>query len=202
MKRAHKYRFNPTPDQDEQLVRTFGCAGLVYSKALEERTRAYALEGRRVFYAESSAALTAWKRSGAYDSLPEVSSVPRLQVLQHLRAAFASFFAKRAGYPAFRSRKESAGVGGVHPPGHPAARPPDDGRGGPAAQAATSAVTTTRAASAAGRRILWLAAGAAAGLGSLDTVAIARASTRGAAGMAAARNAPAAPAGAASPATR
>ncbi|MGW4967538.1 helix-turn-helix domain-containing protein [Nonomuraea sp. NPDC004186] len=138
MKRAHKYRFNPTPDQDEQLVRTFGCAGLVYSKALEERTRAYALEGRRVFYAESSAAPTAWKRSGAYDSLPEVSSLPRLQVLQHLRAAFASFFAKRAGYPAFRSRKESAGVGGVHPPGHPAARPPDDGRGGPAAQAATS----------------------------------------------------------------
>ncbi|MFB9966391.1 RNA-guided endonuclease InsQ/TnpB family protein, partial [Sinosporangium siamense] len=64
-------------------------------------------EGRRVSYVESSAALTAWKRSGDFDFLCEVSSVPLQQALRHLQAAFTNFFAKRAGYPVFKSRKKS-----------------------------------------------------------------------------------------------
>lgn len=56
---------------------------------------------------ESSAALTAWKRSGEFDFLFEVSSVPLQQALRHLQAAFANFFAKRAKYPTFKSRKKS-----------------------------------------------------------------------------------------------
>ncbi len=107
VKRAYKYRFHPTPGQAAELARTFGCVRLVYNKALEERTRAYRLEGRRVSYAESSAALTAWKRDGDHDFLSQVSSVPLQQTLRHLQAAFANFFAKRARYPAFKSRKRS-----------------------------------------------------------------------------------------------
>ncbi|TDE36480.1 transposase, partial [Nonomuraea mesophila] len=79
VKRAYKYRFYPTPEQAEELARTFGCVRLVYNEALEERTRAYTLQGRRVSYVESSARLTAWKRSGEYDFLFEVSSVPLQQ---------------------------------------------------------------------------------------------------------------------------
>ncbi|MEU8251592.1 helix-turn-helix domain-containing protein [Nonomuraea sp. NPDC048916] len=60
---GYKYRFYPTPEQVEELARTFGCVRLVYNKALQERARAYRLEGRGVSYAESSAALTALKRS-------------------------------------------------------------------------------------------------------------------------------------------
>ncbi|QYC43344.1 putative transposase [Nonomuraea coxensis DSM 45129] len=107
MKRAYKYRFHPTSEQAEELVRTFGCVRLVYNKALEERTRAYRLEGRGVSYAESSAALTAWKKTPELAFLCEVSSVPLQQTLRHLQAAFANFFAKRAKYPAFKSRKRS-----------------------------------------------------------------------------------------------
>ncbi|MER5337827.1 helix-turn-helix domain-containing protein, partial [Micromonospora sp. NPDC002717] len=44
MKRAYKYRFYPTGEQAEQLNRTFGCVRLVYNKALEMRTRAYATQ--------------------------------------------------------------------------------------------------------------------------------------------------------------
>ncbi|MEO3796771.1 transposase, partial [Nonomuraea sp. B10E15] len=100
VKRAYKYRFYPTPGQAEELARTFGCVRLVYNKALEQRTRAYTMEGRRVSYVESSAKLTEWKRSGDYDFLFEVSSVPvpLQQALRHLQAAFANFFAKRARY--------------------------------------------------------------------------------------------------------
>lgn len=107
VKRAYKYRFYPTPEQAEELARTFGCVRLVYNKALEERTRAYTLEGRRVSYVESSAKLTEWKRGGEYDFLSEVSSVPLQQALRHLQTAFANFFAKRAKYPTFKSRKKS-----------------------------------------------------------------------------------------------
>ncbi|WP_204286412.1 helix-turn-helix domain-containing protein, partial [Microbispora amethystogenes] len=63
VKRAYRYRFYPTPEQASELARTFGCVRLVYNRALEERSRAYALEGRRVSFAESSALLTAWKRT-------------------------------------------------------------------------------------------------------------------------------------------
>ncbi|MEV8632631.1 RNA-guided endonuclease TnpB family protein [Streptosporangium sp. NPDC051023] len=107
VKRAYRYRFHPTPEQASELARTFGCVRLVYNKALEERTRAHRLHGRRVSYAESSAALTAWKRGGEYGFLSEVSSVPLQQALRHLQAAFTNFFAKRAGYPVFKSRKRS-----------------------------------------------------------------------------------------------
>lgn len=107
VKRAYKYRFYPTPEQAEELARTFGCVRLVYNKALEERTRAYTQEGRRVSYVETSAMLTAWKRTEELAFLNEVSSVPLQQALRHLQAAFANFFAKRAKYPAFKSRKRS-----------------------------------------------------------------------------------------------
>ncbi|MBB5083551.1 putative transposase [Nonomuraea endophytica] len=107
VKRADKYRFYPTPEQAGELARTFGRVRLIYNKALAERTRAYTIEGRRVSYVESSARLTEWKRSGEFDFLLEVSSVPLQQALRHLQTAFANFFAKRARYPAFKSRKKS-----------------------------------------------------------------------------------------------
>jgi putative transposase len=107
VKRAFRYRFYPTPGQADELARTFGCVRLVYNKALEERTRAYTLHGRKVSYAESSAALTGWKRTEDLAFLNRVSSVPLQQALRHLQAAFAGFFAKRAGYPRFKSRKHS-----------------------------------------------------------------------------------------------
>ncbi|GAA3470299.1 RNA-guided endonuclease TnpB family protein [Nonomuraea roseola] len=107
VKRAFKYRFYPTPEQAAELARTFGCVRLVYNKALEERTRAYTQQQRRISYVESSAALTEWKRTEELCFLSEVSSVPLQQALRHLQAAFANFFAKRAKYPSFRSRKKS-----------------------------------------------------------------------------------------------
>nr|WP_248961376.1 transposase [Sphaerisporangium perillae] len=107
VKRALKFRFYPTSGQAEELARTFGCVRLVYNKALEERTRAYRLHGKGLSYEESSAALTGWKRTEELGFLGEVSSVPLQQALRHLQAGFANFFAKRARYPVFKSRKRS-----------------------------------------------------------------------------------------------
>ncbi|WP_326750957.1 transposase [Streptomyces hirsutus] len=107
VKRTFKYRFYPTGEQAEELSRTFGCARLVYNKALEERTAAWYGEQRRISYVQSSAALTEWKKTEELAFLTEVSSVPLQQALRHLQAAFANFFAKRAKYPRFKSKKKS-----------------------------------------------------------------------------------------------
>ncbi|MFI8076108.1 RNA-guided endonuclease InsQ/TnpB family protein [Streptomyces sp. NPDC086033] len=107
VKRAFKYRFYPTGEQAAELSRTFGCVRLVYNKALEERTRAWYGEQRRISYVQSSAALTQWKKTAELAFLAEVSSVPLQQALRHLQTAFGNFFARRAKYPRYKSRKKS-----------------------------------------------------------------------------------------------
>ncbi|MEU5894263.1 transposase [Streptomyces sp. NPDC047461] len=107
VKRAFKYRFYPTGGQAAELSRTFGCVRLVYNKALEDRTRAWYGEQRRISYVQSSAALTQWKKTGELAFLAEVSSVPLQQALRHLQTAFGNFFAQRAKYPRYKSRKKS-----------------------------------------------------------------------------------------------
>ena len=107
VKRAFKYRFYPTPEQAEELVRTFGCVRFVYNRALQDRVDAWHGEQRRISYAESSARLTEWKRSTELAFLSEVSCVPLQQAIRHLQEAFGNFFAKRTKYPRFKSKKKS-----------------------------------------------------------------------------------------------
>lgn len=107
VKRAYRYRFYPTEAQRHELLRTFGCVRKVYNLALEARARAWLTEQRRVNYTETSAMLTAWKKTDELAFLGEVSSVPLQQALRHLHGAFTAFFDKRAKYPRFKSRKKS-----------------------------------------------------------------------------------------------
>ncbi|MEY9992747.1 putative transposase [Streptomyces sp. V4I8] len=107
VKRAFKYRFYPTDAQAAELSRTFGCVRKVYNLALSARTAAWALRQERVNYNATSAMLTAWKQTEELAFLNDVSSVPLQQCLRHLQAAFTNFFAKRAKYPRFKSKKRS-----------------------------------------------------------------------------------------------
>ncbi|MFE2569293.1 RNA-guided endonuclease InsQ/TnpB family protein, partial [Streptomyces mirabilis] len=106
VKRAFKYRFYPTDAQTAELSRTFGCVRKVYNMALAARTEAWARQ-ERVSYHQTSAMLTAWKKTEELAYLNEVSSVPLQQALRHLQTAFTHFFGKRARYPRFKSRKTS-----------------------------------------------------------------------------------------------
>ena len=107
VKRAFKFRFYPTPEQEEELLRTWGCVRLVYNKALDMRHTAWYKNQERVTYLQTSAALTQWKKHDELSFLKEVSSVPLQQCLRHLQTAFSNFFEKRAGYPRFKSYKKS-----------------------------------------------------------------------------------------------
>ncbi|MHC8564449.1 RNA-guided endonuclease InsQ/TnpB family protein [Streptomyces albidoflavus] len=106
MKRAFKYRFYPTDAQAAELSRTFGCVRKVYNLALAARTEAWTRQ-ERVNYIQTSAMLTAWKKTEELAYLNEVSSVPLQQALRHLQTAFTNFFGKRARYPRLKSRKKS-----------------------------------------------------------------------------------------------
>ncbi|MFD4302381.1 RNA-guided endonuclease InsQ/TnpB family protein [Streptomyces albidoflavus] len=106
VKRAFKYRFYPTDAQAAELSRTFGCVRKVYNLALAARTEAWTRQ-ERVNYIQTSAMLTAWKKTEELAYLNEVSSVPLQQALRHLQTAFTNFFGKRARYPRFKSRKKS-----------------------------------------------------------------------------------------------
>jgi putative transposase len=106
VKRAFKYRFYPTDTQTAELSRTFGCVRKVYNLALAARTEAWTRQ-ERVNYNQTSAMLTAWKKTEELAYLNDVSSVPLQQALRHLQTAFTNFFGKRSKYPRFKSRKKS-----------------------------------------------------------------------------------------------
>ncbi|MEF5046986.1 RNA-guided endonuclease InsQ/TnpB family protein [Escherichia coli] len=105
MKRAYKYRFYPTPEQTELLARTFGCVRFVYNSILRWRTDAYYARHKKVGYTQASAKLTALKKEPELAWLNDVSCVPLQQSLRHQQTAFTNFFAGRAAYPVFKSKR-------------------------------------------------------------------------------------------------
>lgn len=107
VKRAYKYRFYPTPEQAQELERTFGTVRYVYNRTLAERTRAYSQETRRVNYAESARWLAQWRADPETAWLAESASVPQQQAVRQLQTAFNNFFAKRAKYPRFKRKGRS-----------------------------------------------------------------------------------------------
>jgi putative transposase len=106
IKRAYRFRFYPTPEQETVLAQTFGCVRVVYNHMLRLRSEAWEQRQERMGYNDTSAALTLLKKQPEYAWLNDVSSVPLQQALRHLQTAFGNFFAKRGRYPQFK-RKSS-----------------------------------------------------------------------------------------------
>ncbi|MCU0540747.1 MAG: transposase [Oscillatoriaceae cyanobacterium Prado104] len=104
MEKAYRYRFYPTPEQEQLLRRTLGCIRLTYNKALAYRTESWYERSERIGYGETCSMLTAWKKEEELAFLNEVSSVPLQQGLRNLQAAFTNFFAGRAKYPNFKKK--------------------------------------------------------------------------------------------------
>lgn len=103
-KRAYKFRFYPTPEQELNLAKTFGCVRFAYNYMLRQRTDAWFQRQEKVGYHETSAMLTALKKQPEFAWLNEVSSVPVQQSLRHLQTAFGNFFARRNKYPTFKKK--------------------------------------------------------------------------------------------------
>ena len=87
------------------LARTFGCIRVVWNRTLTARQARWHRERTGTSYAQTDRALTAMKKEPDLAFLSEVSSVPLQQALRHQHQAFSAFFAKRARYPRFKSRR-------------------------------------------------------------------------------------------------
>jgi len=104
IKRAYRFRFYPTAEQEVILAKTFGGVRFVYNYMLEVRSDAWKLRQESIGYAETSARLTAMKKTTEYAWLSEVSSVPIQQALRHLETAYKNFLAGRARHPVFKNK--------------------------------------------------------------------------------------------------
>jgi putative transposase len=102
---AYRCRAYPDEAQQQVLARTFGCVRVVWNQTLATRQARWHAEHKGMSYAQTSRALTAMKRDPQLAWLNEVSSVPLQQALRHQHQAFTAFFAKRARYPRFKSRR-------------------------------------------------------------------------------------------------
>ena len=103
-KRAYKYRFYPTEEQETLLAHTFGCVRYAYNSILSWRTEAYNQSKEKIGYSQASAKLTELKKLPDLRFLNDVSCVPLQQSLRHQQAAFKNFFAGHANYPVFKKK--------------------------------------------------------------------------------------------------
>jgi len=101
-KRAYKYRFYPTAEQQKILAQTFGCCRFVYNWGLSTRKTAYFQHEQSLYYTDLAAMLPALKDQ--YPWLRDISAVPLQQALRHLGRAFVNFFEGRAQYPTFKKK--------------------------------------------------------------------------------------------------
>jgi putative transposase len=102
---AYRCRAYPTDEQAANLARTFGCVRKAWNEILDWRTKRYRAEGLRTNYAEADRHLTNLKKRPDLAFLNEVSSVPLQQTLRHQYRALTNFYARRAHYPRFKSRR-------------------------------------------------------------------------------------------------
>lgn len=105
MRTAYRCRSYPNQEQEAVLNRTFGCVRVVWNRTLADRRARWHTERKSTSYAASDRTLTAMKRDPDLAFLNEVSSVPLQQALRHQHQAFSAFFARRARYPRFKSRR-------------------------------------------------------------------------------------------------
>ena len=105
VEKAYKFRFYPTPEQENLLRRTIASVRPIYNKVLSERTQAWSEKQERVGSVQTSAMLTNWKKQVELNFLSEVSSVPLQQNLRHLQTAFTNFFNGHTKYPNFKKKR-------------------------------------------------------------------------------------------------
>lgn len=89
------------------MLRQAGACRWVWNWGLARRREHFNATGKLLGWVVLSRDLTAVKASDGMEWLGEVASQPLQQTVRDLDRAFANFFAKRARYPRFKSRKRA-----------------------------------------------------------------------------------------------
>ena len=100
-----KFRIYPNRTQQELINRTLGCCRFVYNHFLAIRRDEWTANHKSVNYNQTSVMLTDLKRYEEYNWLKQADSMALQEALKNLDTAYENFFAKRARYPRFKSKR-------------------------------------------------------------------------------------------------
>jgi putative transposase len=100
--KSYKYRIYPTKEQEEILLKHFGCVRFIYNRFLKERQEEYLNNGNSLNYYDSTKSLTKLKNELIW--LKEVNSQSLQSALKHLDIAYNRFFRKIAKFPRFKKK--------------------------------------------------------------------------------------------------
>lgn len=99
-----KFRIYPNKQQKTMIDKTLGCSRFVYNHFLRVRMDEWNCNHKSLHYEDTSSMLKDLKKYPEYIWLKEVDSTALQQSLRDLQRAYDNFFAKRAGFPHFKSK--------------------------------------------------------------------------------------------------
>ena len=103
--RAYHFELIPNQEQKVLLDKHFGCIRYVFNHFLNERKEQYQINKKSDNYYVQAAALTELKKKEETAWLKEVNSQSLQFSLKCLDSAYVNFFAGRAKFPKFKSKK-------------------------------------------------------------------------------------------------
>ena len=107
MEYSYKFRLYPSHEQENQILRTFGCCRFVFNFYLAKRKEVYEQSGKTFNYYDCARDLTQMKKS--LEWLREVDATALQSSLRDLDTAYQNFFRRvkrgeKPGYPRFKSK--------------------------------------------------------------------------------------------------
>lgn len=109
MEYSYKFRLYPNREQENLIVRTFGCCRFVFNHYLARRKETYEQTGETLNYYACAKDMTWLKQQEETLWLKEVDATALQSSIRDLDMAFQNFFrrvkqGKRPGYPHFKSK--------------------------------------------------------------------------------------------------
>ncbi|MBD2502665.1 RNA-guided endonuclease InsQ/TnpB family protein [Anabaena azotica] len=105
-----KVRIYPNKEQEISLVKSFGCSRFVWNFYLNKTNAQYEETGKGMTYCQMAKDLTQLKKLADYEWLQEPTAAVLQQSLKNLESAFKNFFAKRTGFPKFKSKHSKQSI--------------------------------------------------------------------------------------------
>lgn len=111
MEYSYKFRLYPNREQENQILRTFGCCRWVFNHYLAERKEVYTQTGETLNYYACAKGLTVLKQQEEALWLREVDATALQSSLRDLDDAYQHFFQRvkqgqKPGYPKFKSKHD------------------------------------------------------------------------------------------------
>ena len=103
-----QYELEPNGEQERDMCRISGACRFVFNKALALQKENHQAGHPFISYVAMAKQLTKWRHSEETPWLKEAPCHPLQQALKNLDRAYQNFFAKRADFPRFKKKAETA----------------------------------------------------------------------------------------------